>query len=91
MGSLKGRPPAHLRLPFQGLHPGVAAVLRYIGFLSLSIYVAESQVQLIAACIPIFVAALAISAFLNGFWMSLSGFFLKAVNLPRFWYYSFHW
>ncbi|GHJ89438.1 hypothetical protein NliqN6_5840 [Naganishia liquefaciens] len=74
-----------------GLHPGAAAVFRYIGFLSLSIYVAESQVQLIAAFIPIFVAALAISAFLNGFWMSLSGFFLKAVNLPRFWYYSFHW
>ncbi|KAJ9092986.1 hypothetical protein QFC20_007229 [Naganishia adeliensis] len=74
-----------------GLHPGASAVFRYIGFLFLSIYVAESQVLLVAALLPIFVAALAVSAFLNGFFMSLSGFFLKSVNLPRFWYYSFHW
>lgn len=74
-----------------GLHPGASAVFRYIGFLFLSIYVAESQVLLVAALLPIFVAALAVSAFLNGFWMSVGGYFIRAVNLPRFWYYSFHW
>ncbi|KAJ9111238.1 hypothetical protein QFC22_006538 [Naganishia vaughanmartiniae] len=74
-----------------GLHPGAGPVFRYIGFLFLSIYVAESQVILVASCLPIFVAALAVSAFLNGFWMSVGGYFIRAVNLPRFWYYSFHW
>lgn len=58
----------------QGLHPGSSAVFRYIGFLFLSIYVAESQVFLIAALLPIFVAALAVSAFINGFWMSVGGY-----------------
>jgi len=48
--------------------------MRYIGFLFLSIYVAESQVLVVAALLPIFVAALAISAFLNGFWMSVGGY-----------------
>lgn len=47
--------------------------------------------QLVAACLPIFVAAMAISAFLNGLLMSTGGYFIKADNLPRFWYYSVHW
>lgn len=74
-----------------GLNSGAAPVFRYIGFLFLSIYVAESQVLLITALLPIFVAALAVSAFLNGFWMSVGGYFIRAISLPRFWYYSFHW
>jgi len=40
---------------------------------------------------PIFVAALAIGAFVNGFWMSVGGYFIKARSLPRFWFYSFHY
>ncbi|KAJ9095315.1 hypothetical protein QFC21_005681 [Naganishia friedmannii] len=59
-----------------GLHPGAGPVFRYIGFLFLSIYVAESQVILVASCLPIFVAALAVSAFLNGFWMSVGGYLM---------------
>lgn len=74
-----------------GLNDDASAVFRYIGFLFLSIYVAESQVLVVAALLPIFVAALAVSAFLNGFWMSVGGYFIRAINLPRFWYYSFHW
>lgn len=58
----------------KGLHPGAAPVFRYIGFLFLSIYVAESQVLVITALLPVFVAALAVSAFLNGFWMSVGGY-----------------
>jgi hypothetical protein len=48
-------------------------VFRYIRFLFLALYAAESQVLLISALLPIFVAALAIAAFMNGFWMSLGG------------------
>ncbi|KAF6743949.1 P-loop containing nucleoside triphosphate hydrolase protein [Ephemerocybe angulata] len=73
-----------------GLNPGAAAFFRFLGFLFLAIFAAESQVVVVASLLPIFVAALAITAFLNGFWMSVGGYFIKARSLPRFWYYSFH-
>ncbi|TEB08739.1 P-loop containing nucleoside triphosphate hydrolase protein [Coprinellus micaceus] len=73
-----------------GLNPGAGAFFRFLGFLFLAIFAAESQVVIVAALLPIFVAALAISAFLNGFWMSVGGYFIKARSLPRFWFYSFH-
>ncbi|KAF9269354.1 P-loop containing nucleoside triphosphate hydrolase protein [Marasmius fiardii PR-910] len=73
-----------------GLHPGAPAFFRYLAFLYLTILAAESQVLIVGAVIPIFVAALAIASFLNGFWMSVGGYFIKARSLPRFWYYSFH-
>ena len=67
--------------------------------------------MVVAAAIPIFVAALAVASFMNGFWMvrpkflsvstrhsfnstphpqSVGGYFIRAVNLPRFWYYWAH-
>ncbi|KAG7094840.1 hypothetical protein E1B28_005649 [Marasmius oreades] len=73
-----------------GLHPGAAAFFRYLAFLYLTIFAAETQVLIVGAVIPIFVAALAIGSFMNGFWMSVGGYFIKARSLPRFWYYSFH-
>jgi len=73
-----------------GLHPGASAFFKFLSFLFLAVYVAESQSILIAAAIPIFVAALAIAAFANGFWMCVQGYFIRAVNLPRFWYYWAH-
>ncbi|PFH45697.1 hypothetical protein AMATHDRAFT_77954 [Amanita thiersii Skay4041] len=74
-----------------GLHPGPAPFFRFLVFLFLAILAAESQVLIIASLIPVFIAALAISAFLNGFWMSVGGYFIKARSLPRFWFYSFHY
>ncbi|KAK7461985.1 hypothetical protein VKT23_008417 [Stygiomarasmius scandens] len=74
-----------------GLHSGAAAFFRFLAFLYLAILAAESQVLIVAALMPIFVAALAIGAFMNGFWMSVGGYFIKARSLPRFWYYSFHY
>ncbi|EAU87223.1 hypothetical protein CC1G_10502 [Coprinopsis cinerea okayama7 len=74
-----------------GLHPGAPAFFRFLGFLFLALFAAESQVVVVASLIPIFVAALAITAFLNGFWMSVGGYFIKARSLPRFWFYSFHY
>lgn len=57
------------------------------------------------AAIPIFIAALAVGAFANGFCtsslfarltsddsgMCVQGYFIRARSLPRFWYYSFHY
>ncbi|KAF9523157.1 P-loop containing nucleoside triphosphate hydrolase protein [Crepidotus variabilis] len=74
-----------------GLHPGGAHFFRFLGFLFIAIVAAESQALVVAALLPIFVAALAISAFINGFWMSVGGYFIKSESLPRFWYYSFHY
>ncbi|KAH8922218.1 P-loop containing nucleoside triphosphate hydrolase protein [Atractiella rhizophila] len=73
-----------------GLHPGAAAFFRFLGLLFVAVYVAESQSILVASAIPIFVAALAIASFANGFWMCVQGYFIRAVNLPRFWYYWAH-
>ncbi|KAK0468291.1 P-loop containing nucleoside triphosphate hydrolase protein [Desarmillaria tabescens] len=81
-----------------GLHPGPNAFFRFLAFLLLAITAAESQVLVVAAILPVFVAALAIGSFLNGFWMSVGGYLqvllnliIKARSLPRFWYYSFHY
>ncbi|KLT44207.1 P-loop containing nucleoside triphosphate hydrolase protein [Cutaneotrichosporon oleaginosum] len=74
-----------------GLHPGAGHFFRFLSFLFLAIIVADGQAQLIAGAVPIFIAALALSAFVNGFWMCVQGYFIRARSLPRFWYYSFHW
>ncbi|KAG7449288.1 P-loop containing nucleoside triphosphate hydrolase protein [Guyanagaster necrorhizus] len=74
-----------------GLHPGANAFFRFLFFLLLAIIAAESQVLVVSAILPVFVAALAIGSFMNGFWMSVGGYFIKARSLPRFWYYSFHY
>jgi len=73
-----------------GLHPGAGHFFRFLGILFLAVYAAESQSAVVAAIIPIFVASLAIASFLNGFWMSVGGYFIRAVNLPRFWYFWAH-
>lgn len=73
-----------------GLHPGATAFFRFLIYLFLGVLAAESQSMLIAAAVPIFVAALALASFLNGFWMCVQGYFISAESLPRFWYYSFH-
>ncbi|KLO10942.1 hypothetical protein SCHPADRAFT_916198 [Schizopora paradoxa] len=73
-----------------GLNPGANQFFRFLAVLFLAIYAAEAQSAVVASAVPIFVAALAIASFLNGFWMCVGGYFIKAVNLPRFWYYWAH-
>lgn len=73
-----------------GLNPGAEHFFRFLAFLFLALFTAEAQAQLIAAAVPIFIAALALTAFMNGFWMCVQGYFIRARSLPRFWYYSFH-
>lgn len=53
--------------------------------------VAEAITLLISALIPIFVAALAIVSFLNGFFMIVQGYFIRYQNLPRFWIWGHYW
>ncbi|KAK0552235.1 hypothetical protein OC846_002986 [Tilletia horrida] len=72
-----------------GLHPGGTHFFNWLAFVYLGVAAAEMQSLLIAAIIPIFVASLAIAAFLNGFWMSVQGYFMR--NLPAFWKSWAHW
>ncbi|TCD65881.1 hypothetical protein EIP91_002041 [Steccherinum ochraceum] len=74
-----------------GLHPGATRFFTYTATIFISVLAAESQCFVVSALIPIFVAALAITSFINGLWMCVSGFFLRTVDMPRFWYYWAHW
>jgi len=71
-----------------GLNPGGAHFFKFLAFLFLGITAAEFQTLLVAAIIPIFIAALAISAFAFGFWMTVQGYFIR--NLPTWCYYWAH-
>ncbi|TXT03823.1 hypothetical protein VHUM_04344 [Vanrija humicola] len=73
-----------------GLHPGAGKFFQFLAYLFLALLAAETQSALIAALVPIFIAALALAAFMNGFWMCVQGYFIRGRSLPRFWYYSFH-
>lgn len=73
-----------------GLHPGGAQFFKFLVYLFLGVFAAESQSLLLAAAVPIFVAALALASFANGLWMVVQGYFIRATSLPRFWYYTFH-
>lgn len=73
-----------------GLNPGAGHFFRFLAFLFLALFAAEAQATLISAAVPIFIAALALTAFMNGFWMCVQGYFIRARSLPRFWYYTAH-
>lgn len=69
-----------------GLHPGATAFFRFTLYLFLGVLAAESQSILIAAIIPIFVAALALASFINGFWMvclSIQTVLLRSLDVSR--------
>ncbi|CAG8650269.1 6595_t:CDS:2 [Funneliformis caledonium] len=71
--------------PMIGLHGGMEKITNFLVFLFLSLLVAESMVVFISAVIPIFVAALAIVAFANGFFMVVEGYFVTKKNIPKAW------
>ena len=66
------------------LNPSVHAFFRYLLFLFLDLIAAESLVVLISSLIPVFVAALAITAFANGLFMSAGGFLVNPSILEPF-------
>lgn len=63
----------------------------YVLYLFLDLTAAESLTILVATIAPIFVVALALTAFLNGLWMAVGGFLVQANVLNKFWYYTFYW
>ncbi|CEO95409.1 ABC transporter domain-containing protein [Plasmodiophora brassicae] len=79
---------AYPMIQFQG---GVVHVVNYVLFLFLALYTMESIVVCLACLMPIFVVALALAAFLNGFFMCVQGYFVRVQSLPKFWRYWAHY
>ncbi|KAK9238566.1 P-loop containing nucleoside triphosphate hydrolase protein [Lipomyces kononenkoae] len=74
-----------------GFRSTATAFFRFVMWLFLDLVAAESLVVLVSSIAPIFVAALAITAFANGLWMSVGGFLVQPNVLNKFWYYTFYW
>jgi ABC-type multidrug transport system permease subunit len=69
--------------PMIGLHSSFHSFANFLLYLFLGLFVAESMVVFISAAIPIFVAALAINAFANGFFMVVEGYFVRRDAIPK--------
>jgi ABC-2 type transporter len=72
------------------LRPGPVAFFNYVAILYLDLISAEALVVLISSAFPIFVAALALTAFANGLWMAVGGIFVTPPSLNVFWKYTFY-
>jgi len=73
------------------LNPAVSAFFRFMVYLFIALYTVECIVQIISAVLPVFVAALAITAFVNGFFMCVEGYFIRYAQLPKFWIWGHYW
>ncbi|KAJ4320367.1 hypothetical protein N0V94_003441 [Neodidymelliopsis sp. IMI 364377] len=71
--------------------PSGAAFFTWVMWLFLDLLAAESLVVLLSSLIPIFVVALAATAFANGLWMCVGGFMVQPEALNVFWRYVFHY
>jgi ABC-type multidrug transport system permease subunit len=71
--------------------PGGSAFFTWVMWLFLDLLAAESLVVLLSSLIPIFVVALAATAFANGLWMCVGGFMVQPETLNVFWRYVFHY
>lgn len=71
--------------------PTATAFFTWIMWLFLDLIAAESLVVLISSLFPNFVVALALTAFANGLWMSVSGFLVPPEKLNVFFRYVFHY
>ena len=67
--------------------PDPSAFFTFVMWLFLDLVAAESLVVLMASIFPIFVVALALTAFANGLWMSVGGFLVNPTVLNVFWKY----
>ena len=61
------------------------AFFMYVMWLFLDLVAAESLVVFVSSIFPIFVVALALTAFANGLWMSVGGFLVSPTVLNKFW------
>ncbi|KAF2858672.1 putative ABC transporter [Piedraia hortae CBS 480.64] len=71
--------------------PTTASFFTWILYLWLDLVAAEALVVLITSLLPIFVVALAATAFANGLWMCVGGFLVPTHTLNPFWRYVFHY
>jgi hypothetical protein len=71
--------------------PTGSAFFTWVMWLFLDLLAAESLVVLLSSLIPIFVVALAATAFANGLWMCVNGFMVQPESLNVFWRYVFHY
>ncbi|KAH8176696.1 ABC transporter domain-containing protein [Sarocladium implicatum] len=71
--------------------PEPDAFFRWVLWLFLDLVAAESLVVLVSSIFPIFVVALAVTAFANGLWMCVNGFLVPMSILNAFWKYVFHY
>lgn len=67
------------------------AFFMWVLWLFLDLLAAESLVVLVSCIFPVFVVALAITAFANGLWMCVDGFLVPMNILNGFWKYVFHY
>ena len=71
--------------------PTAQAFFTWVMWLFLDLLAAESLVVLVSSIVPIFVVALAATAFANGLWMCTGGFLVPPQTLNPFWRYVFHY
>lgn len=67
--------------------PDASAFFTFIMWLFLDLVAAESLVVFVTSIFPVFVVALALTAFANGLWMSVGGFLVNPTILNVFWKY----
>ncbi|KAK9472575.1 P-loop containing nucleoside triphosphate hydrolase protein [Dipodascopsis tothii] len=72
-------------------HHSATGFFKYLMWLFLDLVAAESMTVFVSTAFPIFVVALALTAFANGLWMSVGGFLVSANVINKFWYYTFYW
>ncbi|EPS38778.1 hypothetical protein H072_7486 [Dactylellina haptotyla CBS 200.50] len=68
-------------------YPSGEAFMYWVMWLFLDLLAAEGLVVLMSSLFPIFVVALALTAFMNGLWMSVGGFLVSPRVLNVFWKY----
>lgn len=71
--------------------PTGEAFFTWVLWLFLDLLAAESLVVFLSSLMPIFVVALAATAFANGLWMCVNGFMVQPKTLNVFWRYVFHY
>jgi ABC-type multidrug transport system ATPase subunit len=71
--------------------PTGTAFMTWVMWMYLNLVAAESLVVLMSSLFPHFVAALALTAFVNGLWMSCNGFMVTPPLLNPFYRYVFYY
>lgn len=72
------------------LRPSAESFFLWVLYLFLDLLAAEGLVVLVTSVMPIFVVALAVTAFANGLWMCVGGFLVPLGSLNVFWKCKFH-